>query len=71
MVLFLALFLNVDNWPLSYFPLSLWSWPDTINAIFLNSVISLIAHVKAITHQAFNQFNAFYKKTAAPFRLII
>jgi hypothetical protein len=37
----------------------------------LKSVISLIAHVKAITHQAFNQFNAFYKKTAAPFRLII
>ncbi len=33
-----ALALNADFQPLSYFPLSLWSWQDTIKAVFLNRV---------------------------------
>ena len=33
-----ALALNADFRPLSYFPLSLWSWQDTIKAVFLNRV---------------------------------
>ena len=33
-----ALLLNADYQPLSYFPLSLWSWQDTIKAVFLNRV---------------------------------
>jgi 5-methylcytosine-specific restriction endonuclease McrA len=33
-----ALVLNADFRPLSYFPLSLWSWQDTVKAVFLNRV---------------------------------
>jgi 5-methylcytosine-specific restriction endonuclease McrA len=33
-----ALVLNADFRPLSYFPLSLWSWQDTIKAVFLARV---------------------------------
>lgn len=33
-----ALVLNADYRPLSYFPLSLWSWQDAIKAIFLDRV---------------------------------
>jgi len=35
---FPALVLNADFRPLSYFPLSLWSWQDTIKAVFLDRV---------------------------------
>ncbi len=33
-----ALVLNADFHPLSYFPLSLWSWQDTVKAVFLERV---------------------------------
>ena len=33
-----ALVLNADFRPLSYYPLSLWSWQDTIKAVFLERV---------------------------------
>ena len=33
-----ALVLNADYRPVSYFPLSLWSWQDTIKAVFLERV---------------------------------
>ena len=33
-----ALVLNADFRPLSYFPLSLWCWQDTIKAVCLNRV---------------------------------
>lgn len=33
-----ALALNADFRPLSYFPLSLWSWQDTVKAVFLGRV---------------------------------
>ena len=33
-----ALVLNADFRPLSYFPLSLWSWQDTIKAVFMERV---------------------------------
>ena len=33
-----TLVLNADYQPLSYFPLSLWSWQDTIKAVFLDRV---------------------------------
>ncbi|MGF1561397.1 MAG: HNH endonuclease [Geminicoccaceae bacterium] len=38
-----ALVLNADYRPLSYFPLSLWNWQDTIKAIFLDRV-SVVSH---------------------------
>jgi len=33
-----CLVLNADYQPLSYFPLSLWSWQDAIKAVFLDRV---------------------------------
>ena len=33
-----ALVLNADYRPLSYFPLSLWSWQETVKAVFLDRV---------------------------------
>lgn len=33
-----ALVLNVDYRPLSYYPLSLWSWQDAVKAVFLDRV---------------------------------
>lgn len=33
-----ALILNADYRPLSYFPLSLWSWQDAIKAVFRDAV---------------------------------
>jgi 5-methylcytosine-specific restriction endonuclease McrA len=35
---FPALVLNADFRPVSYFPLSLWSWQDSIKAVFLSRV---------------------------------
>ena len=36
-----ALVLNADYRPLSYYPLSLWSWQDAIKAVFLERVTIL------------------------------
>ena len=33
-----TLVLNADYQPLSYYPLSLWSWQDSVKAVFLNRV---------------------------------
>ncbi len=33
-----ALVLNADFRPLSYYPLSLWSWQDSLKAVFLDRV---------------------------------
>jgi len=33
-----ALVLNADCRPLSYYPLSLWNWQDTVKAVFLDRV---------------------------------
>ena len=38
-----ALVLNADFRPLSYFPLSLWSWQETVKAVFLDRV-NIISH---------------------------
>ena len=37
-----ALVLNADYRPLSYYPLSLWSWQDTIKSVFLDRVIIVV-----------------------------
>lgn len=36
---FPALVLNADYRPLSYYPLSLWSWQDVIKAVYLDRVV--------------------------------
>jgi 5-methylcytosine-specific restriction endonuclease McrA len=43
-----ALVLNADFRPLSYYPLSLWSWQDTIKAVFLDRVNIVSEYDKCI-----------------------
>ena len=42
-----ALVLNADYRPLSYYPLSLWSWQDSIKSVFLDRV-SIVSHYDRI-----------------------
>lgn len=44
-----ALVLNADYRPLSYYPLSLWSWQDAIKAIFLDRV-NVLSHYERLVH---------------------
>jgi len=44
-----ALALNADFRPLSYFPLSLWSWQDTLKAVFLNRV-AVVSEYDKVAH---------------------
>lgn len=48
-----ALVLNADYRPLSYYPLSLWSWQDTIKAVFLDRVTVVSTYDKAIHSPSF------------------
>ena len=36
-----ALVLNADFRPLSYFPLSLWSWQEAVKAVYRNGVLTV------------------------------
>jgi 5-methylcytosine-specific restriction endonuclease McrA len=42
-----ALVLNADFRPLSYFPLSLWSWQETVKAVFLDRV-NIVSHYEHV-----------------------
>ena len=44
-----ALVLNADFRPLSYYPLSLWSWQDAIKAVFLDRV-NIVEHYDRAVH---------------------
>lgn len=44
-----ALVLNADFRPLSYFPLSLWSWQEAVKAVFLDRV-NIIVHYDRVVH---------------------
>ena len=44
-----ALVLNADFRPLSYFPLSIWSWHDAVKAVFLDRV-SVISEYERMIH---------------------
>jgi 5-methylcytosine-specific restriction endonuclease McrA len=49
-----ALILNADYRPLSYYPLSLWSWQDAVKAIFRESVVVISEYervVRSPTHE--------------------
>jgi len=48
-----ALVLNADYQPLSYFPLSLWSWQQAIKAVFLNRVLVLSEYEKVVHSPSF------------------
>ena len=42
-----ALVLNADFRPLSYFPLSLWSWQESVKAVFLDRV-NIVSHYEHV-----------------------
>lgn len=44
-----ALVLNADFRPLSYFPLSLWCWQDTIKAVFMDRV-NILEEYDTVVH---------------------
>jgi 5-methylcytosine-specific restriction endonuclease McrA len=48
-----ALVLNADYRPLSYYPLSLWSWQDAIKAIFLDRVNVVSQYEKVVRSPSF------------------
>ncbi|HBT42201.1 MAG TPA: HNH endonuclease, partial [Rhodospirillaceae bacterium] len=50
-----ALVLNADFRPLSYFPLSLWSWQDTLKAVFLDRV-NVVSEYDRIVHSPSQEF---------------
>jgi 5-methylcytosine-specific restriction endonuclease McrA len=43
-----ALVLNADYRPLSYYPLSLWSWQDAVKAVFLGRVTILSEYQRVV-----------------------
>lgn len=48
-----ALILNADYRPLSYFPLSLWSWQDAVKAIFRESVTVISEYDRVVRSPRF------------------
>ena len=44
-----ALVLNADFRPLSYYPLSLWSWQDAVKAVFLDRV-NIVSEYESQVH---------------------
>ncbi len=48
-----ALVLNADYRPLSYYPLSVWSWQDAIKAVCLDRVNIVEYYDKAVRSPAF------------------
>ena len=48
-----ALVLNADYRPLSYYPLSLWAWQDSVKAVFLERVNILSHYDKVIRSPSF------------------
>jgi 5-methylcytosine-specific restriction endonuclease McrA len=48
-----ALVLNADYRPLSYYPLSLWSWQDAVKAVFLDRVNIISEYDKVVRSPTF------------------
>ncbi|MBT7757335.1 MAG: HNH endonuclease, partial [Rhodospirillaceae bacterium] len=48
-----ALVLNADYQPLSYYPLSLWSWQEVVKAVFLERVQVLSAYDRLVRSPGF------------------
>ena len=49
-----ALVLNADYRPLSYYPLSLWSWQDAIKAVFLDRVNIVAEYEHSVSSVSFS-----------------
>jgi len=54
-----ALVLNADYRPLSYFPLSLWSWQDAIKAVFLDRVNIVAEYDRTVRSVSFEMRPAY------------
>lgn len=50
---FPALVLNADYRPLSYFPLSLWSWQDSVKAVFCDRVNIVSEYERVVRSPSF------------------
>ncbi|MBU6396738.1 MAG: HNH endonuclease, partial [Rhodospirillales bacterium] len=50
---FPSLVLNADFRPLSYFPLSTWTWQDTVKAVFLDRVSVLSQYEQEVRSPSF------------------
>eukprot|EP01033_Poteriospumella_lacustris_P021763 gene21763-16227_t len=50
---FPALVLNADFRPLSYYPLSLWPWQETIKAVFLERVEVVTSYDQMVRSPSF------------------
>jgi 5-methylcytosine-specific restriction endonuclease McrA len=50
-----ALVLNADYRPLSYYPLSLWSWQDAVKAVFLDRV-NIVSEYDKVVHSSSAEF---------------
>lgn len=48
-----ALILNADYRPLSYYPLSIWSWQEAVKAIFRESVTVLAEYARVVRSPGF------------------
>ena len=48
-----ALVLNADFRPLSYYPLSLWCWQDTVKAVFLDRVNIVSEYERSVRSTSF------------------
>jgi hypothetical protein len=59
-----ALVLNADFRPMSYFPLSLLSWPDTVNAVFSERV-AVVAEYDTLGAKPVDQDPAAFSRGAA------
>ena len=51
-----CLILNADYQPLSYFPLSLWSWQDAVKAVFLDRVNVIDDYAQTVRAANFEMF---------------
>ena len=65
--------LNADFRPLSYYPLSLWSWQDAIKAVFLDRVNIVEHYDRAVRSPSFEiqlpsvvSLKSFVKPTTHP-----
>ena len=50
---FPCLILNADYQPLSYYPLSVWSWQDAVKAVFLDRVNVVDQYDRAVRSETF------------------
>ena len=50
-----ALVLNADYRPLSYYPLSLWCWQDSIKSVFLDRVTIVSNYNRVIRSPSFER----------------